>query len=327
MHIEIIRAPTPTTPNLNPKPTTTHALTTNKKPSAHTSKTLQAPATTPQPLEPPATNPEPPASNLEPRASTLEPPTTTPEPPATTTKPPATTPEPPASTLEQPPATTPKPPATTPEPPATTQEPPATTTVCPFLLTVYNVGHSMSIMPDVTSLPVIGTACTATLDIDSGLGNLFWTPLVASTPNNYFAATWSSNFQVSTGGQYYFYIGFGNDDAFIISIDGTVLINAKVVLDVETYGYSDDHEGNYFKLSPGLHSVVLDYFHNEGTAGMSIQYSGPDTKYNLVDLQGEAPHPAFERERTLFFDTRARMSDGRRRSPTADRDGDVCTGE
>ena len=159
----------------------------------------------------------------------------------------------------------------------------------------------MSIMPDVTSLPVIGTACTATLDIDSGLGNLFWTPLVASTPNNYFAATWSSNFQVSTGGEYYFLIGYGNDDAFILSIDGTVLINAEVVEDVETYGYSDDHAGSDFNLSPGLHSVVLDYFHNEDTAGLSIQYFGPDTNNNYADLQGEAPHPACERERTLFF--------------------------
>ena len=307
MHIEIFRAPTPTTPNLNPKPTTTHALTTNKKPSAHTSKALQAPATTPQPLEPPATNPEPPASTPEPPASTLEPPTTTPEPPATTTEPPATTPE----------------------PPATTQEPPATTTVCPFLLTVYNVGHSMSIMPDVTSLPVIGTACTATLDIEVGLGNSFWTPLVASTPNNYFAAKWSSNFQVSTGGQYYFSIILGDDDAFILAMDGNALISAVDVEDPTTIGYfgPEYYADTSSDLSPGLHSVDLYYYHNEGTAGMSIQYAGPDTNYNFADLQGEAPHPAFERERTLFFDTRARMSDGRRRSPTADRDGDVCTGE
>ena len=137
-----------------------------------------------------------------------------------------------------------------------------------FVLSVYNVGHSLSSVPDVSGLPLIGTACTNVIYIPDGYGNQYWTALVPGTPDFYFAATWTGSFQVVSGGVYQF--AAGSNDGSILSIDGSVVVNNDGIHTFKTlYGAAG--------LVPGQHSVSVGFFQNEGFSGISIQWSGPDT--------------------------------------------------
>ena len=170
----------------------------------------------------------------------------TPEPPTTTT------PEPPTTTKPEPPTTT-----TTPEPTTTTtSEPPTTTPACTeFALSVYNVGYPISSMPDTSASQLVGTACTADIDVENGDGNQYWTSLVQATPHDYFAATWSGNFQVTTGGSYSF--AAGSDDGSIVYIDGSEVVNNDGLHPFQTVN-------GVVNLNAGQHSVVVNFFQNDG---------------------------------------------------------------
>ena len=89
-----------------------------------------------------------------------------------------------------------------------------------------------------------------------------------STPDFYFAATWTGSFQVVSGGVYLF--AAGSNDGSILSIDGSVVVNNDGIHTFKTlYGAVG--------LVPGQHSVSVGFFQNEENSGISIQWSGPDT--------------------------------------------------
>ena len=192
----------------------------------------------------------------------------TPEPPTTTT------PEPPTTTKPEPPTTT-----TTPEPTTTTtSEPPTTTPACTeFALSIYNVGYPISSMPATSASQLVGTACTMEINVENGDGNQY-------TPNDYFAATWSGSFQVTTGGSYSF--AAGSDDGSILYIDGSEVVNND---GLHAFQYVE----NFVSLNAGQHSVVVNFFQNEGNAGISVWWNGPDTGDSWVLLQSspDAPLP------------------------------------
>ena len=206
-------------PKPTPSPTVKPVLPISTTHSVHTTLAKKSIVTTPETPEPPTT--------------------TTPEPPTTTT------PEP------EPPTTT------TPEPPTTTApEPPATTPACTeFALSVYNVGHPISSMPDTSASQLVGTACTKEINVENGDGNQYWTSLVEETPKNYFAAKWSGSFQVATGGLYVF--AAGSDDGSILYIDGSEVVNNDGLHAFQTVN-------GVVNLNAGQHSVVVNFFQNDG---------------------------------------------------------------
>ena len=145
-----------------------------------------------------------------------------------------------------------------------------------FKLSVYNLGYSISSMPATSASQLVGTACTADIDVENGDGNQYWTSLVQATPHDYFAATWSGNFQVTTGGSYSF--AAGSDDGSIVYIDGSEVVNNDGLHAFQTVN-------GVVNLNAGQHSVVVNFFQNEGNAGISVSWNGPDTGNTWALLQ------------------------------------------
>jgi len=84
-----------------------------------------------------------------------------------------------------------------------------------------------------------------------------------------FVAHWHGSIEITTGGDYTFYIN--SDDGSRMSLDGSEII-----------GNNDGCHGMQERsamrnLSPGPHAISLKFFERGGGAGMIFSYSGPDS--------------------------------------------------
>ena len=141
---------------------------------------------------------------------------------------------------------------------------------------VYDALAPITSMPDVATLPLVGTAYTNAINIQNGYGNFYWAPLVSGTPENHFAVTWTGSVNVIIGGSYTFCTS--SDDGSTISIGGSVVVTNNGI-----HGWLT--KCGTVNLSPGLHSAYVDYFQNEFGDGIQATWSGPDTDNTEVLLQ------------------------------------------
>lgn len=101
------------------------------------------------------------------------------------------------------------------------------------------------------------------------------------SPSEYSQAMCSGLFKITTAGTYTFVRTFQDDDAAIF-IDGKVLIPG-----VTTDNASPWAEGAHtatLDLNAGYHSIAIPWYQGYGGVQLYVQWSGPDTGYNLRDL-------------------------------------------
>ena len=138
-----------------------------------------------------------------------------------------------------------------------------------FVLRVYNIGTGVRSFPNISNLSPTGIAYVNSINIPDGLGNEFWLPLVPSTPNDFFAATFTGAFKIYTAGNYTFCSS--SDDGSTVTIDG-----ARVV-DIDSPHLLQRACGDTRHLAAGSHSIYVTYFNDQGYAGVTVSYKGPDT--------------------------------------------------
>ena len=156
-----------------------------------------------------------------------------------------------------------------------------------FALCVYNIGEPSRQIPDFSTLPLIGTANVnsvnipafkdnAPYNIQDDQGNVFWTSLVPGTPNNYFAASFTGLFKITTAGEYRFCLL--SDDGSSLTVDGAAI--------VENLNFNFYHRQCGVRgLVAGVHSFFVAYFQNTDDAGILLTYSGTDTSNVEIVLQ------------------------------------------
>lgn len=137
-----------------------------------------------------------------------------------------------------------------------------------WTMNIYNAGQSIQYMPDVSKLPLVGTAYMTNINIPNGWESFSFLSLVPNTPGNYFAATFTGSLSVVKGGTYTFCTS--SDDGSTLSMDGSVVLDNGGLHGWQT-------QCGTVSLSPGPHSAYIDFFQNEGDAGIQATWSGPDT--------------------------------------------------
>lgn len=145
-------------------------------------------------------------------------------------------------------------------------------------MNVYGAGDltEISTMPDVSTLPIIGTAYVSTIDFQSEWGAGYFRAVVPGTPDNLFAATWTGSFRISTAGNYM--LCTNSDDGSTLSIDGTLVVdNGGLHAPLQMCASR--------LLAAGKHSLLADLFENFGQTAMQVYYSGPDTGNTLIPIQ------------------------------------------
>ena len=138
-----------------------------------------------------------------------------------------------------------------------------------FVLRVFNIKRDLSRFPDISNLSPSGIAYVNSINVPDGLGNQFWLPLVPSTSNNNFAATFTGTFKIYTAGNYTFCSS--SDDGSTVTIDG-----ARVVDNASPHPLQRAC-GKARYLAAGSHSIYVTYFNGQGYAGVTVSYKGPDT--------------------------------------------------
>ena len=123
-----------------------------------------------------------------------------------------------------------------------------------FLMKVYNTSSlgRFRTMPDVTPLPLIGSAFISTIDFPLTHGADTFSARVPRTPRNLFAATWEGLFPVTAPGLYSFCTN--SDDGSTLSIDGSRVVDNGGVHSATTVC----SPGAF--LAAGAHSLYADYF-------------------------------------------------------------------
>ena len=138
-----------------------------------------------------------------------------------------------------------------------------------FVLRVYNIGAGVSSFPNTSNLSPTGIAYVNNINVPDGIGNEFWLPLVPSTPNDFFAATFTGAFKIYTAGNYTFCSS--SDDGSTVTIDGAL------VVDIDSPHPLQRACGATRHLATGSHSIYVTYFNDGGYAGVTVSYKGPDT--------------------------------------------------
>ncbi len=94
--------------------------------------------------------------------------------------------------------------------------------------------------------------------------NSFW----ADGGTDTFGAQITGNFLVETGGEYTFYLSA--DDGAVLYVDGRQWIDNDGQHSFQTATAT-------ITLSPGAHTIEVRYFENYGSAGLQLEWDGPDT--------------------------------------------------
>ena len=140
-----------------------------------------------------------------------------------------------------------------------------------FILRVYNIKRDLSKFPHrhvLTRLPS-GIAYVNSINVPDGLGNQFWLPLVPSTSNDNFAATFTGTFKIYKAGIYTFCSS--SDDGSTVTIDGARVVHNHSPIPPQRKC------GKARYLAAGTHSIYVTYFNGQGYAGVTVSYKGPDT--------------------------------------------------
>ena len=138
-----------------------------------------------------------------------------------------------------------------------------------FVLRVFNIKRDLSRFPDISNLSPSGIAYVNSINVPDGLGNQFWLPLVPSTSNNNFAATFTGTFKIYTAGNYTFCSS--SDDGSTVTIDGARVVHNHSPIPPQRKC------GKARYLAAGTHSIYVTYFNGQGYAGVTVSYKGPDT--------------------------------------------------
>ena len=139
-------------------------------------------------------------------------------------------------------------------------------------MSVYASTSQLTSMPDVSTLQFIGSAFVSTINFPNANNGAEFGAVVPGTPYNNFAATFTGQLIVSTGGSYTFCTA--SDDGSTLSVDGTRVVDNSGLHSIQTICSS-------ITLSGGVHSVYIDYFQAGGLTAMQVTYSGPDTSENM----------------------------------------------
>lgn len=143
-----------------------------------------------------------------------------------------------------------------------------------FLTEFYALDFSPTAMAqiDFTTTPDV-TEVRDRLDFDWSFGR-FW----AGGPKNFFAARFTGDLAVETGGTYTFQLTA--DDGAQLFIDGERVLNdVSLKLTTETVEVA---------LTPGIHEIEVLYFERQRKAGLELDWAGPDTGGALVKLDAAA---------------------------------------
>ena len=141
-----------------------------------------------------------------------------------------------------------------------------------FSMSVYASNSGLSSMPDVSTLQFIGSAFVSTINFPNFGNAAYFAAVVPGTPNNNFAATFTGQLIVSTGGSYTFCTA--SDDGSTLTVDGMRIVYNAGVHGIQTVCGS-------ITLSGGVYAVYIDYFQGIYAAAMQVTYSGPDTSGNM----------------------------------------------
>eukprot|EP00971_Amphidinium_carterae_P060784 1202962-Amphidinium_carterae.1 len=159
--------------------------------------------------------------------------------------------------------------------------PTTTTTTPPGLLAefFYSVGITSSSerMPDLSGQTPDVTRIDPGVNYGSTGSN--WAGLTAG---DYFAARWTGGIEITTGGEYEFYIE--SDDGSLFKIDGVNLID-------NDYPHGMATEDGEIDLAPGIHNIEILMWERSGGAGMIFSYEGPDTGGNKQVVPGSVLVP------------------------------------
>lgn len=129
----------------------------------------------------------------------------------------------------------------------------------------YNYTPPYPPSPDPPGFPKGTLALTRTdsnIDFDFGLGS------PAPTINSdYFDVQWTGFIDITTGGNYTFWTQ--SDDGARLKIDGQTVVDDWTL-------HAATWDSGSVTLSPGYHSVEMDYFENTGYAVARLHWQGPD---------------------------------------------------
>ena len=151
-----------------------------------------------------------------------------------------------------------------------------------FVLRVYNLDPDILVLklPNISTLVPIGIAYVNSINVPDGLENQYWLPLVPSTRNFNFAATFSGSLKISKAGNYTFCSR--SDDGSTLTVDGALLV------DIQGTGPLRRACGDAKYLAAGAHSIYVAYFDFLLYAGITASYRGPDTGGVEVVIQSPA---------------------------------------
>eukprot|EP00971_Amphidinium_carterae_P337488 6474328-Amphidinium_carterae.1 len=161
-----------------------------------------------------------------------------------------------------------------------TRDAPTTTTTTPGGLNaaffyVPDMKDDADRMPDIEGKTPDVTRIDPTVDYATRSGE----PWEGLEEDERFAARWTGAVEIKTGGDYTFYIN--SDDGSLFTIDGIRLID-------NDYPHGMVEKSGTIALTPGLHSIMLEFWERLGGAGMIFSYLGADTH----DVKDVVPNSA-----------------------------------
>ena len=108
-------------------------------------------------------------------------------------------------------------------------------------------------------------------------GNAFSNQGFNSTSN--YEIQYNGTITIKTGGNYTF--STGSDDGSILAVDNNFVVNNN---------YFQGFENRYgsVTLSAGTHTISIGYFQGGGSAGLVVDYQGPDSGNNLIPIPNSA---------------------------------------
>ena len=151
--------------------------------------------------------------------------------------------------------------------------------------------QNSSITTELSSFPTslahflfVGSNYTQAINFANEIGAAYFAAVVPGTPNINFAATFTGQLQVSTGGVYTFCLT--SDDGSYLYVDSSTLwvVNDGQAHPIATVCNNDT-------LAAGVHTLFINYFQQLGYTAMQFTYSGPDTLNKNVLVRINTPGP------------------------------------
>ncbi|HEY9183069.1 MAG TPA: PA14 domain-containing protein, partial [Gammaproteobacteria bacterium] len=140
----------------------------------------------------------------------------------------------------------------------------------------WNVGPSSytattGLIPNFPSGPPNATGFLSGFDVDQAALNY------GNTSLNNFTVRFTTQFDVTAGGTYTFYAG--SDDGAIVYVDGTLVAN-------NDGAHSYQERSGTIALTPGRHTLRVDFFEIGGQEDLVVSYAGADTAGIRTDMSG-----------------------------------------